>query len=213
MPRWVILGLVVLASLALVPFACIARARAVRAPETRIHVFPDMDSQPRFGAQRVNPLFADRRAARPPVAGRVAWGELDEDDHFYRGISGGEWAATFPMAIEAAVLSRGRERYEIYCAPCHGLAGYGDGIVSRRAEELLQPTWVPPSSFHTELVRERPVGHLFNTVGRGIRNMPAYGSQIPEADRWAIVAYVRALQRSQNADIEDVPPEFLSSLR
>ena len=213
MPRWAILGLVVLASLALVPFACIVRARAVRSPETRIHLFPDMDSQPRFGPQQVNSLFADRRAARPPVAGTVAWGELEDDDHFHRGMIDGEWATTFPMKIDAEVLSRGRERYTIYCTPCHGLAGYGDGMVSRRAEELLEPTWVPPVSFHTDLIRERPVGHLFNTVSHGIRNMPAYGSQIVEGDRWAVVAYLRALQLSQNADIEDVPPEYLSSLR
>jgi hypothetical protein len=93
------------------------------------------------------------------------------------------------------------------------LAGYGDGMVAKRADELMEATWVPPSSFHTELVRSRPVGHLYNTITNGIRNMPAYGPQIPEHDRWAIVAYVRALQLSQNADVSDVPAELRSSLR
>lgn len=205
--------LIVLAALALVPFACIARARAVRTSAPRVHVIPDMDQQAKFGPQKVNPLFADRRSARPPVPGTVAQGELREDDHLYRGIVNGDWAATFPMEVDGALLTRGTERFNVYCTPCHGLAGYGDGMVSKRADELLEATWVPPASFHTDLVRSRPVGHLFNTVTNGVRNMPAYGSQIPEHDRWAIVAYVRALQLSQHADIADVPAEIRSSLR
>ena len=91
--------------------------------------------------------------------------------------------------------------------------GYGDGVVSGRAERLQEGTWIPPSSLHTELVRTRPDGHLFNTIGNGIRNMPGYASQIGTEDRWAIVAYVRALQRSQNATIDDVPPELRAQLR
>jgi mono/diheme cytochrome c family protein len=118
-----------------------------------------------------------------------------------------------PLAVDLGVLQRGRERYDIYCAPCHGLAGYGDGSVAKRAEALQEGTWTPPTSFHTELIRQRPDGHIFNTISNGIRNMPAYGPQIPVADRWAIVAYVRALQRSQNATVDDVPPEIRAQLR
>ncbi|MEZ4648565.1 MAG: cytochrome c [Candidatus Eisenbacteria bacterium] len=87
------------------------------------------------------------------------------------------------------------------------------GTVAVRAQELQEPKWVPPASFHTELVRSRPVGHIFNTITNGIRNMPAYGPQIEPADRWAIVAYVRALQKSQNATLEDVPADVRPSLR
>jgi mono/diheme cytochrome c family protein len=207
------MALIVLAALSLIPFACIARSRAVRTPSPRVHIIPDMDRQPSFGPQRVNPLFADRRSARPPVRGTVAYGDLRDDEHLYRGLDGGDWAKTFPMPVDTTLLDRGRERFNIYCTPCHGMAGYGDGMVAKRADELLEAKWVPPASFHTDLVRSRPVGHLFNTVTHGIRNMPAYGSQIPERDRWAIVAYVRALQLSQHAGLDDVPAEERSSLR
>jgi mono/diheme cytochrome c family protein len=111
------------------------------------------------------------------------------------------------------MLRRGQERYDIYCSPCHGLAGYGDGMVAMRAEGLQEGTWTPPSSIHTELVRSRAPGHLYNTITNGIRNMPAYGPQISVEDRWAIVAYVEALQRSQAATVEDVPMELRASLR
>jgi mono/diheme cytochrome c family protein len=102
---------------------------------------------------------------------------------------------------------------DIYCSPCHGLAGYGDGMVAKRAEELQEGTWTPPSSMHSDLIRVRPAGQLFNTITNGIRNMPAYGQQISVEDRWAIVAYVRALQRSQAATVEDVPRDLRTSLR
>jgi mono/diheme cytochrome c family protein len=172
-----------------------------------------MDRQDNVRGQKANPLFADGRAMRPPVAGTVARGELREDGWLYRGVVGDDWAAGFPVEVTASTLSRGRERYEVFCTPCHGMSGYGDGIVAKRAENLQEGTWVPPSSFHTDLVRTRPVGHLYNSITNGIRNMPAYGSQIPVEDRWAIVAYVRALQRSQNARIEDVPEELRPNLR
>lgn len=211
--RWVLVTLSALIALSVVPFACIAKARNTRSPGTAWHVFPDMDSQKKFKAQSPNPLFQDGRAMRRPVAGTVARGELFEDSHKYRGVVGESWAETFPMPLSDAVLARGRERFGVYCSPCHGLSGYGDGIVAKRAEALGEGTWVPPSSFHTDLVRSRPVGHLFNTASNGIRNMAGYGSQITVDDRWAIVAYIRALQRSQNARPEDVPAEFRGEVR
>lgn len=117
------------------------------------------------------------------------------------------------MPLTPELLKRGQERYGIYCAPCHGLAGYGDGIVNVRAERLQEGTWTPPSSFHDAVVLGRPVGHLFNSVTNGIRSMPAYGPQIPERDRWAIVAYVRALQRSQATKVDDVPAGERGAMR
>ena len=101
-------------------------------------------------------------------------------------------------------MQRGRERYEIFCATCHGLAGDGDGITSELAFEREEPTWVPPLSVHNPTVRQQPVGQIFKTISEGIRTMPGYRSQIPVEDRWAIVLYVRALQRSRHATIDDV---------
>lgn len=213
-PRWIFLTTIILVALSWIPLALIARDRTAKSNNARMSLIPDMDKQPRYTAQNVNPAFADRRADRRAVEGTVARGRLESDDAFWRGKAGdGEWVALIPIDVDDRVMERGRQRYEIYCAPCHGLDGSGEGIVSRRADALQEGTWVPPTSFHTETVRERPAGHLYNTITNGIRNMPAYGHQIEESDRWAIVAYMRALQRSQNARIEDVPPDVRPQLR
>ncbi len=212
-PRRLIAAGVVLTSLALIPLVLVARARASKSSKARVHLIQNMDDQGKFKAQSANSLFADGRAMRPPAPATVGRGELHADDHFWRGRIDGRWAMTFPIRVTEALMRRGQERFNIYCAPCHGLAGAGDGMTAKRAEELEEPNWVPPKSVHDILVRQRPVGHLFNTITNGIRTMAAYGDQIPESDRWAIIAYVRALQRSQSARIEDVPPELRSRLR
>jgi mono/diheme cytochrome c family protein len=209
----VALGIGVLVALSFVPLALIARARVSNSPRPRLHLVPDMDSQPKFKPQAANPMFADTRAARPQVAGTVARGQWPRDEALHVGRVDGEWVSAFPVPLTEPLLRRGQERYGIYCAPCHGLSGYGDGPVSVRAERLQEGTWTPSSSFHTELVRGRPAGHLYNTIANGIRTMPAYGAQIPVDDRWAIVAYVRALQRSQHAPLADVPVELRGQLR
>ena len=206
MPRWIRSVLVILGTLALLPFACIWRARNAITTEPRIHIVQGMDNQARYRTQQTNPLFADTRASRAPVAGTVARGTLIEDPAVEKGYSGETWSARIPVPVTPALLARGRQRYEIYCSPCHGLSGYGDGVVARRADRLQEGTWVPPLSFHGDQVVSRPDGHLFNTITNGIRTMPAYGSMVSVQDRWAIVAYVRALQRSQHATIADVPP-------
>lgn len=207
MPRWVYLVLAILGAVALVPFACVAASRGKPTTKPRIHLVSDMDRQPRFEAQQRNPLFADGRAARPPVPGSVARGSRD-DDPLLLGRIGDDWVGGIPIPVTAHLMRRGQERYEVFCSPCHGLAGYGDGIVGKRAERLEEGTWVPPLSFHSEPVRGRSVGEIYDTIAGGIRSMPAYGPQIPVEDRWGITAYVRALQRSQGATIEDVPPEL-----
>jgi mono/diheme cytochrome c family protein len=200
------------ATTALLPWACIARARLVSSPYPRVHLVPDMDNQGSFKAQQGNPLFADRRAMRPPVDGTVARGELAADERYHRGLSGGDYVSVLPVAMTESLLLRGRQRFEIFCSPCHGLAGYGDGMVALRADELQQGSWVPPVSLHEEPATTRPPGHLFNTISNGIRSMPAYGTQIPVEDRWAIVAYIHALQRSQRAALEDVPLALQDSI-
>jgi mono/diheme cytochrome c family protein len=150
---------------------------------------------------------------RPPAPGTVPFQAPAPDPAVDLGREGTGWVAVMPVALDQHLLRRGRERYDVFCSPCHGLAGYGDGTVAKRADKLQEGTWTPPSSLHTDLVRGRPDGHIYNTIANGIRTMPAYGAQIPVADRWAIVAYVRALQLSQNATVEDVPPELRASLR
>lgn len=216
-PRWLAYVVVVLVVLSWVPIALTLRARNVKTTKPRIHIIQDMDNQPRINSQARNPLYADRRGMRPPVPGTVARGELAEDNPLYRGIQDGEdwtsWVEEIPVPVTLRMVQRGQERYDIYCSPCHGLAGYGDGMVSRRADELQEGTWTPPSSLHTDLIRSRPAGQLFNTITNGIRNMPGYGPQISVEDRWAIVAYVRALQRSQAATVDDVPEDLRASLR
>jgi mono/diheme cytochrome c family protein len=211
-PRWILIALASLTAASLLPLACIARARVTRSPEPRVHLVRHMDQQESYKGDEPNPVFADGRGARPPVEGTVARGQLRADDHMERGLTSGTWAATLPMPVTGPLLHRGRERFEIYCAPCHGLAGFGDGPVARRADTLMEGTWVPPTSLHDATVLGRANGHLYNTIKNGIRNMPAYGPQIPTEDRWAIVAYVRALQRSQHTTLADVPPENRSRL-
>lgn len=212
-PRWLVYTLLTLVVLSWIPLAMIARARTTTTTRPRVHLVPDMDAQPSSKPQEASAVFADGRAMRPPVAGTVARGQLRADRARELGREGEAWVTALPVAMDRGLLERGRERYEIFCAPCHGLSGHGDGMVAKRAEALAEGTWTPPSSFHTDLVRGRENGHLYNTITNGIRNMPGYGSQVGVHDRWAIVAYVRALQRSQNATLEDVPADVRATLR
>lgn len=213
-PRWIVYTIAVLVALSFVPLVVAARYRVTKKERPRIHLIQDMDNQERFKTQQPNPLFADGRASRPLVEGTVARGQLQADDALYRGRNeDGSWVDEIPIRIEESMMERGRERFNIYCAPCHGYSGYGDGTVSKRADELQEGTWVPPSSFHDQVVLDRPDGHIYNSITNGIRNMAAYGSQIQVEDRWAIVAYIRALQRSQGTTLQDVPPEQRMSLR
>lgn len=214
MPRWIVYTLVILAVASLLPFAFIARARGAKADRTRLRLIQDMGTQEKFLPQSENPLFLDSRAMRPPVDGTVRRGALGDDRAYLEGRDAdGRFIEAFPVDVNRALLLRGQERYNVYCSPCHGLGGAGDGLVSRRADQLQEGTWVPPLTFHGEQVRGRPVGHIYNTIANGIRNMPSYGGQIAVEDRWAIVAYVRALQRSQFATIHDVPPDLRAGLR
>ncbi|MCG3195840.1 MAG: DUF3341 domain-containing protein [Candidatus Omnitrophica bacterium] len=205
--KWGITALLVLGAFALLPPLYTLRARTRTSEVTRMQLIWDMDQQPRFRAQMKNPLFADGRAMRPQVPGTVARGEAFADDHLHRGLVDGRFAATNALPVTESLLQRGRKKFDIYCAQCHGLDGLGQGMISVRAERLQEGTWVPPLSLHDEVVRTREDGHIFNTITNGIRTMPPYGDQIRVEDRWAIVAYVRALQRSQNATLEDVPSD------
>ncbi len=213
MPRWMLWSLLAALLVSWIPFALVGKARATKSPRPPVHFVPDMDDQPRFDAQERNPLFADTRAVRAPVAGTVAVGELQLDAAFHTGKVGDEWLAGYPLEVDGALMERGQKRYDVYCAPCHGIDGGGNGIVNVRATRLVEGTWTPPTDLRSELVRGREEGHLFHSVTHGIRNMPAYGPQIPERDRWAIVAYLRALQRVRAATVDDVPQPQRGTLR
>lgn len=205
--------------LAVLPPLWIARARAVTSDKPRIHPIQDMDFQPRYQSQAAGPFFEDQRAMRPNVAGAIAVGQLDADDRLHRGQAGGKWVTAFPIPVTREAMEQGRQRFNIYCAPCHGLAGEGDGTIARRAAERIageQPgfaTWVAPRSLHTPSVVEQPVGQIFHTITNGLNTMPAYAAQVPVEDRWKIVLYERALQRSQHARLEDVPEAYRSQLK
>lgn len=177
--------------------------------EPPIHPNLNMDYQERFDPQEVNPFFADGRADRLPVAGTIARGFLREDSRFYRGRTAeGTYVTDSPVALSRELLERGRERYNIYCAVCHGRAGDGQGIIMTG-----QYGYTPAPSFHEERLLAETDGYLYDVVANGVRNMPGYAAQIAVADRWAIVAYVRALQRSQTATRDDLPADVLRQLQ
>ena len=164
-----------------------------------------MHDQPRFETLEASTFFEDGQSARPLTAGTVARGHLRRDEHFYAGKSDGVLADTFPFPVNREVLARGRERFDIFCSPCHGRVGTGRGIVVRRG-------FRSPPSFHIPRLREAPAGHFFDAITNGFGGMASYASRISPEDRWAIVAYVRALQLSQNATLAEVPAEERSKL-
>lgn len=205
LPAWVRGALVAVAALALVPLAVFAARRGGTTEQLPVHLVDDMDFQPKYRAQSVAPFFADGRAMRPDAAGTVARGELVTDETFATGKRGDVWCEELPLDTTPALMERGRERFAIFCTPCHGAAGYGDGLVALRAKDLQEANWVPPASLHDSLVRSRSVGQLFDTVRNGVRTMPAYARQMPVQDSWAIVAFVRALQRARSGSLSDVP--------
>jgi len=165
----------------------------------------DMHDQPRYKPFARSDFFNDSRSARPFVEGTVARGQLREDGLYYTGKQGAGFAAQLPFPVSAAVLERGRERYTIYCTPCHGQTGRGDGMVVRRG-------FRQPPSYHIDRLRGEPVGYFYDVITRGFGVMPDYATQIPPEDRWKIAAYVKALQLSQFTAAKDLSPEQLRRL-
>ena len=158
----------------------------------------DMHDQPRFKPLAKSDFYADSRSARPPVEGTVARGQLHEDTYFYTGKVGNNPGDYMPFPVTADVLARGRERFNVYCAPCHSRVGDGNGMIVQRGYRR-------PPSYHTERLRKAPLGYFFDVMTNGFGAMPDYATQIPPRDRWDIVAYIRALQLSQGATAADVP--------
>ncbi len=155
-----------------------------------VHVNPNMDWQDRFNAQEVNPFFDDNRADRQPVEGTVSRGDLQADLAYYQGIEdNGDFVAKIPATVSAEMIMRGKERFKIYCSMCHGGTGAGNGIITNYGI-------VPPPSFYDERIVNMSDGEIYSAIYNGVRTMSSYRHQIPVEDRWAIVSYIRTLQRS-----------------
>jgi mono/diheme cytochrome c family protein len=159
----------------------------------------DMHVQPKQNPLSRSDFFTDQRSERPPVEGTVARGQLHEDTYFFTGKAGNNPGDYMPFPVTKEVLERGRERYNIYCAPCHSRVGDGNGFIPSRGFARKPP------SYHIARLQKAPLGYFYDVITNGFGIMPDYASQIPPQDRWNIVAYVRALQFSQNAAKADVP--------
>lgn len=173
-----------------------------------LEVFPDMDRQAKYKAQAASPFFADGRADRPLPAGVVSRGDLRADDQLYLGKqASGSWVAGFPasISIDAKLLERGKDRYAIYCQPCHGAIGDGNGITKSYGMGATP-------SYHDDRLRKMTEGEIYNTIIHGKGNMLSYADKLSPEDRWAVIAYVRALQRAQTGTIKDVPASHKSEL-
>ena len=164
-----------------------------------------MHDQPKIKAYREAEFFADRRGMRPIPENTVARGFLNDDDHLFTGKVNGQFTDEFPFQVTREVLQRGHDRFGIYCTPCHGQTGMGNGMVVQRG-------FRPPPSFHTEQIRNQPVGYWYDVMTNGFGAMPDYRAQVAPEDRWAIAAYIRALQLSQRATTADVPADRVSEL-
>jgi mono/diheme cytochrome c family protein len=159
----------------------------------------DMHDQPKYIPLRPSSFFEDGRSARPLPENTVARGHLDEDRAYYTGRdAAGKLVNEFPFPVTKEVILRGQQRFNIYCTPCHDYTGSGNGMVVRRGFRR-------PPSYHTDRLREMPVGHFFDVITFGLGAMQDYSAQVKPADRWAIAAYIRALQLSQQASLADVP--------
>jgi hypothetical protein len=157
----------------------------------------DMHVQPKYVPEDPSTFFADGRSERQPVSGTVARGHLRTDELLYTGRENGVVANLFPFPITAADLNRGRERYNIYCSPCHDFTGSGNGMIVQRG-------FPPPPSFHLDRLRQAPAGHFFDVMTNGFGLMYSYASRVSPEDRWRITAYIRALQLSQHGSTGDV---------
>jgi mono/diheme cytochrome c family protein len=218
LPTWVYGLIISTTTLALIPFAVIAKARASKASEPHYHIFSDMDFQPKVKSDSSFELFADGRGNRGVQPGTIARDSLKADSQFYRGLTEGadpQWLTGLPptLKVDLKLLEQGRQRYDIFCSPCHGYDGRGVGAIPRRVQSLggawAARNLVDPAG----TVAHMPNGQLFNTISNGYNTMMGYAAQIPHRDRWAIVLYIRALQRAQNAGPQDVPADCRNEVR
>jgi cytochrome c553 len=165
----------------------------------------DMHDAPRYEPLEEATFFSDGGASRVFVADTVARGHLREDDHFYTGKVNGQLATEFPMPVTMEVMTRGQERFNVFCTPCHGRTGEGNGVIVQRG-------FRQPPSYHEDRLIDAPPGHFFDVMTNGFGAMQDYRSQVPVPDRWAIAAYIKALQFSRRAMVGDVPPAGRAAL-
>jgi Cytochrome C oxidase, cbb3-type, subunit III len=158
----------------------------------------DMQDEPKFFPQRGTSFYADGRSVRPQVDDTVARGQLHEDSYFYTGLVNGKEGDGVPFPVTLEVLKRGQEQYNVYCTPCHSRVGNGEGMIVQRGYEKA-------GNFHTARLEAAPLGHFFHVISSGYGAMPDYSAQVTPVDRWAIAAYIRALQLSQKATQADAP--------
>ena len=158
----------------------------------------DMHNQPKFYPQRGTTFYADGRSVRPQIENTVARGQLHEDTYFYTGMQDGKEGNAMPFPVTLDVLARGQERYNVYCTPCHSRVGNGAGMIVSRG-------YAKAGNFHTARLEAAPLGHFFNVMTNGYGAMPDYSAQLTPSERWSVVAYIKALQLSQNATQDDVP--------
>jgi len=252
LPKPILLTALVVVVAGLIPAMVILNMRAGYSTAPRLHVFFDMDFQPKKKPQQQTTIFADGRVMRPQVKGTIARGQLEEQDPFYLGYDPTKltmmdqepvgilvstqsqdgkqnattataqpvaeapklpWIETLPLEANEDNMMLGKVKFETYCSACHGYAGDGDGLVHKRADSLAQGYWLPPTSIHIDRVRAQPVGQIFNTMTKGQGKMASYATSLTPKERWAIVLYIRALQRSRNATMDDVPVEMRSQLK
>jgi len=200
--RWRRLSAGALALTSLVTAGCARGCTSSRPP---IHLNPSMDDQPKVRPQTASTFFYDGASMRQPVPGTIAIGGLKEDTAFFTGKGAdGQFVAKIPMTADDALLERGRQRYVIYCQPCHDARGDGKGILFQRGS-------VPTATFHQDKILKYPDGQIFDVITNGMGLMPAYRWPIPPADRWAIIAYVRALQRERLARAAAAPTSVQAS--
>ncbi len=179
--------LILLLGMVLIVASC---GRGDYSEQAPIHLNPNMDTQEKYKAQSESHFFVDGATMRTPVEGTVARGELREDDAYYRGKdAAGDFIDTTPMAFTADMIARGEERYGIYCVACHGANADGKGKIL----EFKYP--IPPANFHDERIMNLSDGHMFNAIGQGWLNMPSLKAQVSVDDRWAIIGYIRSLQK------------------
>ncbi len=203
--RTLVLGLVPVALCGILILSGCYRGRPSTKPP--IHTVKDMDHQPKYEPMESSDFFANGAAMRVPPSGTLPAGWPGaESEYAFGRTADGQLVAKIPVQVTMPLLQRGQERFNIYCSPCHSRVGDGQGIVVKRG-------YLPPPTFHDERLRTVPDGHIFDVITRGVRNMPSYAHQISVDDRWAIVAYFRALQRSRNAAAGDVPAEVLRELK
>lgn len=158
----------------------------------------DMHDQPKYRAYSYSSFWNDSRSMRPRVDHTIARGQLKVDSVVHRGRAGGQFVSEIPFKLTRDFLAHGQQRYDIYCTPCHGATGDGEGMVVQRG-------FKHPPTYHQDRLRSQPVGYIYDVITNGYGSMISYSSRIPVQDRWAIVAYVRALQLSQNANVSEVP--------